>query len=225
MKHREKRYVCQYCGKAFSYSYGLRIHLKVHDTNKNLTELKPEKKKDKVFCWLCKDDFSCTETLNKHLKEYHHADGVGQDSRFPCSLCEKKFADMFSLKAHLKLIHEMKDEEIARLKSLPVYRYIECNVCNKVFNSENKIRIHMKQDHGLKPFEMEILKKECEKCGKKFASKQNLIHHINGAHLHIKPMTCDICQEKFAKHSSLIYHKLRHSGEKPFQCEVSINTY
>lgn len=88
-KHRQKnhgkdKFQCIECGKGFTTTRGLRIHLRIH------ANLKPE------ICKICGKGFADPRTKTNHEKIH-----VG-DYPFSCDLCDKKFPARNPLKAHLR---------------------------------------------------------------------------------------------------------------------------
>ncbi|KFZ49315.1 Zinc finger protein 354C, partial [Antrostomus carolinensis] len=54
----------------------------------------------------------------------------------------------------------------------------------------------------------------CEKCGKNFKERSNLISHQH-VHTGVKPYKCPLCEKSFCKISSLLSHQRVHTSTKP----------
>ncbi|CAG9324462.1 unnamed protein product [Blepharisma stoltei] len=55
-------------------------------------------------------------------------------------------------------------------------------------------------------------------CDKSFNSKYNLKRHINALHLGIKRFECNMCGKKLVSKQNLSEHLYTHTGAKPFKC-------
>jgi len=57
-----------------------------------------------------------------------------------------------------------------------------------------------------------------EFCNASFKNKYNLKRHINTKHLGIRRFECEVCGKKLASKQNLVEHRFIHSNEKPFKC-------
>ncbi|KAM9399566.1 uncharacterized protein ACWYII_031677 isoform 1-T1 [Salvelinus alpinus] len=82
---KEKRFLCSFCGKAFSFPKQVEIHQRIH------TE-------EKLFgCHLCRASFSHSSKLKRHQRVH-----TGEKP-YNCPQCEKRFSHKHQLKMHLKM--------------------------------------------------------------------------------------------------------------------------
>ncbi|XP_064783319.1 zinc finger protein 579-like [Oncorhynchus masou masou] len=82
---KEKRFLCSFCGKAFSFPKQVEIHQRMH------TGEKP------FGCLLCRASFSQSSSLNRHQRVH-----TGEKP-YSCTQCEKRFSRQHQLKMHLKV--------------------------------------------------------------------------------------------------------------------------
>lgn len=125
-----------------------------------------------------------------------------------------------------------------------------CEVCGQSFPVLSKYNKHMIQ-HGNRERNMEAvfikdelsesdqeIKKEddgfidtlgavfrCDECGKGFKLKESLKSHQR-KHTGEKPYICNVCNKKFARNSGLLYHlKHVHMGIKAHGCDICGRTF
>ena len=99
---------CEVCGKVFTKSYNLKVHMSKHTGSRNFA------------CALCGKDFVAKRTLIQHT-ERNHPEFLSQfevEKNRPCDKCEKSFATRTDLWEHLIQVHDF---------PYPV-RCRECNV-------------------------------------------------------------------------------------------------
>ena len=75
--------------------------------------------------------------------------------------------------------------------------------CEKNYQGKFNLKKHVIVRH------LKIKTFNCNECGKKFVSKQNLREH-KFIHLGIKPFRCSFCGKKFRQTSQLCMHKRKH---------------
>ncbi|XP_071024871.1 uncharacterized protein [Oncorhynchus clarkii lewisi] len=82
---KEKRFMCSFCGKAFSFPNQVKIHQRMHTGEKPFS------------CHLCRDSFSHLSSLKRHQRVH-----TGEKP-YPCPQCQKRFSHQHRLKIHLKI--------------------------------------------------------------------------------------------------------------------------
>ncbi|NP_001133810.1 Zinc finger protein 214 [Salmo salar] len=82
---KEKRFMCSFCGKAFSFPNQVKIHQRMHTGEKPFS------------CHLCWDSFSHLSSLKRHQRVH-----TGEKP-YSCPQCQKRFSHQHRLKIHLKI--------------------------------------------------------------------------------------------------------------------------
>ncbi|XP_029605238.1 uncharacterized protein LOC115191591 [Salmo trutta] len=82
---KEKRFMCSFCGKAFSFPNQVKIHQRMHTGEKPFS------------CHLCRDSFSHLSSLKRHQRVH-----TGEKP-YSCPQCQKRFSHQHRLKIHLKI--------------------------------------------------------------------------------------------------------------------------
>ena len=206
--HSEKKYICSYCSKKFTFKKSLEIHIRSH------TGEKP------YHCDICSKDFTRQDSLHKHQKMHL---GV---KPFVCETCGRQFGDKFELQRH-SLSHSQEKPHKCNLcnkayndkKRLKEHMFhhsgtlpYSCDLCGKGFARKYRFHQHMSQHAGEVAF-------RCDTCHKGFYRRSDLNSHLE-THSGRKPFKCDTCGMEFLRESYLRRHLIVHSATKPHHCSI-----
>ncbi|XP_072529441.1 uncharacterized protein [Salminus brasiliensis] len=201
-----KNFPCSLCGKSFSRTSSLNIHLKTHSTERAHN------------CNVCGKAFSRADLLRNHKRTH-----TGERP-FTCNLCGKSYAHQGQLRIH-KRVHtgekpyccphcgkrfKEHNQLKVHLRTHTGERPYTCNVCAKTFTNAGNLRIHLRIHTGEKPY-------CCSQCGKRFNGMGDLKTHYR-IHTGERPYSCDLCAKTFSQAGHLTIHKRMHTGEKPYSC-------
>ena len=175
-----------------------------------------------VQCRKCKRSFAEIKDLVQHVEEY------GADKPnflLQCRLCNGYFSATLSLQLHLQT-HRDKCETF------------ECAVCGKSFDKKAVLEGHMSTHTREKQLQCDHTEEHlstCKVCAHKRARKQYLAAYVNIRSKIIdrqrpkintlypkqkpKKNSCADCKKEFRSKQLLATHRLRHTGERPFECD------
>lgn len=165
---------------------------------------------NKFTCLMCPTDgenkpFSCEAKdlgfMTLHLK-------VDHDTRvYICDICGAEFRKRNDLSSHL-------DDHVAQEEG-----DFQCEICNRIFDNLRLYRIH-KRLHS-----SQIKSWSCERCGKKYSSR-NLLEEHNNTHIGVRPYVCGSCGKDFASKYTFKAHKKTHEArERNFSCSTCDKTF
>jgi len=144
-----------------------------------------------------------------------------------CEICDKEFANKYSLKKHEKSVHDVKQ--------------YPCEVCGKQFHKHHLLKTHMLEHSGdltphkcsqcemcfqspshLKRHQRNHRSFECRKCEISFEHHADLAQHQAAEHTEprsVRLVGCDQCDKQFKCSSILARHKAVHAETRDtLQC-------
>lgn len=176
---------------------------------------------------------------------YHRT--VAHQEKPQCDCCGKIFANKMTLKYHLKLLPNNKEEKPNEKMFIP------CKGCNKVFHSKKSYRSHVVIHEGV-TYPCPICGKlfqwkrnlarhtrnhrerengalyQCRECGKSFSSRDCYNNHMKLSKKHVDDSsyihTCNFCGKKFATKWCMIDHiDWDHLKRIKYQCRVCFKPF
>lgn len=161
-----------------------------------LSEHKREKHAEKVYCRVCKLDFSHESGLRHHLAI------IIQLSK---SENKQKGIDPGILDLHLMEYHDV----LATLPSQTTKDSVSCEICNRDFRHQKHLQSHMANVHDV------LGQYECEHCPLKFNTRVEAENHQGEAH---KYVVCRDCDQEFTDNKSLELHIKTDHAERKIAC-------
>ncbi|XP_046544555.1 uncharacterized protein LOC124254751 [Haliotis rubra] len=239
--HKGRIYKCDSCDKEYKYPSSLRDHLiKFKHTSRDVvTKSRSEqplnkstgKKQDKetAMCDVCGLTFDNILSLRAHIRSHKKEDTTAQSESlrefafkkhveriaaqkerlkasikksglFSCNKCDKKFKLQHSLRRHNIMKHSVCKHQ--------------CNVCKKRFFVPSELKRHMIRHEGERTF-------QCHLCPQAFYHDFGLRRHLK-VHISKEKLAygCELCEKRFAEACYLREHMMKHTGERPFLCDV-----
>lgn len=158
---------------------------------------------------------SCSKSPNKTVVEPH------------CDICGSTFRTVELQRMHLKLVHEVNEEDIQRnglvTGEKDAKNYFPCHLCSKCFKMKGSLRVHLKVVHSFGKtgrIGLPIL----DGYQQSAVSSNNAIesHGSDGSfnaenklnNVEVKAFNCDICAKSFTTKYFLKKHKRLHTGLK-----------
>ncbi|XP_028308090.1 telomere zinc finger-associated protein isoform X2 [Gouania willdenowi] len=89
----------------------------------------------------------------------------------------------------------------------------KCLICNKSFKSKYYLKVHNRRHTGERPF-------GCNKCGKKYFRKENLLMHEMKDCARVQTYSCPTCSSTFQSKEKMRLHVVSHTGEMPHKCSM-----
>ncbi|KAI8431868.1 hypothetical protein MSG28_004427 [Choristoneura fumiferana] len=235
-KMRERKFICENCGKAFFTKSDVAVHMRTHtgetpyacaicpskftQSSAMLRHLKTHSGEKSHGCHTCGKMFGTKDKLRTHLLTHT------TEKRFICQLCNSLFKYNSSLKKHLKLHAEPN-------------RFV-CNYCGRTFNVKGNLKLHISSQHSEKSGFCSICTKnvsnmdthmwrhtgerplKCELCTSSFYELKALAHHMNFRHKNTDKYKCLIegCGMSFPSRPMLAFHHAKlHDTQIPFPCD------
>ena len=163
-KHRNSHirpYPCSECGKSFTSSKHLRVHLRSHHNDRN------------EICTFCDISFIDSSTLRNHMKSAH-SDGVSF-TPYVCRVCRKSFVKKSLLERHYRT-------HSSRNMTATIY----CTECEEPrgFSCQSNLNRHRREIHGSVSRQRNEATVFCTECDepRAFISQSNLNRHQREVH-------------------------------------------
>lgn len=213
-----RKYICDICSAVLANARSLQEHHFLHVEKSKwpfgcdikgcsarfrkasqLTDHKNRHAGIKPFvCPHCNKRFSTSSNLSVHINYHTH------EKKWPCHVCSRVFLTSGNLKLHVQKEHEPDQTGM---------RY-HCRMCDKTLSTHTARKYHEMRHTGEKPY-------ICEECGRGFTQPSGLNTHRK-VHAKIesrKDYSCQICDRSFTSLVALKHHEMKHTGEKPYECE------
>ena len=228
--HKERKFKCENCGKAFSYDVLLRRHKNIcNGSNTPTQEIVKQKLKDVEYSVLKDDNLGRMYQCKKCEKSFHsfhmihqHIFDVHRGKKLRCEHCDKLFSTNSRFAYHKKMYHS--NEGLTS----------KCEICDNTYKNPYVLRVHFNESHRERKF-------KCEKCNEMFPFKSSLEKHSKKCNCFRKQIQskqtlkgfdydvmadgsgriykCQRCEKKFRNNSSIVQHVHYHHREKKIDCE------
>lgn len=133
-------------------------------------------------CWICKKKFATEDILKSHKSKH-------EKQKYKCIKCSRVYSTKFTLKQHVRTVHEGKLYECTFDK------------CKKRFKAYQSLK-----EHHL--IHQNAFKYTCELCGRGFMKSDHFQDHLN-RHSKVKPFHCARCTKSFTRKNELKRHLQR----------------
>ena len=191
--HKTKPFSCKFCDKSFLEVHEVKEHIKIHNSNSEVEELRNQVKSLKTQ----------VEELELKLKvsKSKLTSGTRQKNELISKVENKTAIDLGKTrKRKASAVSAQPDSELAP-KVAKKNQNKTCPICQAVFSKPSNCKQHIAKVHEEKrPF-------ECNECANKFKDKSTLDTHIKGIHMDKKLFNCKICPRGFTRKSRLLIHE------------------
>lgn len=191
--------MCDMCGQIFLDENALAEHKTTHHHDEEPSGVETDEE-----YFLNEDDLvhftpndTSGSTNNPIKKKPAPFMSKNSNGKFECTICHK----MFQLKSEVR-------EHYFRLHC--GCELLQCPQCKFTCYSKSSLDVHLIKCH--------TKRYTCEKCGKMFPYKYQLMTHINAVHLNIRNHTCDLCGKSFKTRANFDTHMARHRDVRNFPC-------
>ncbi|CAG2055042.1 unnamed protein product, partial [Timema podura] len=120
----------------------------------------------------------------------------------------------------------------------------ECNFCGLILTNRNKMKLHLEVHNSDEPLSCDeafecgegfidkLISEEpakegdsnkpftCHMCTKRFNLRSTALRHVKEVHEHTWGHYCPVCNREFARKGAVDNHMRRHTGEKPYTCNI-----
>nr|CAD7443056.1 unnamed protein product [Timema bartmani] len=120
----------------------------------------------------------------------------------------------------------------------------ECNFCGLILTNRNKMKVHLEVHNSDEPLSCDeafecgegfidkLISEEpakegdsnkpftCHMCTKRFNLRSTALRHVKEVHEHTWGHYCPVCNREFARKGAVDNHMRRHTGEKPYTCNI-----
>ena len=198
---KDRSYACEECGESFLFKYKLKMHI----NSKHLNDA--GQSADDFTCGECGCKLGSLPGLTFHMRKHHNKSLTYRKSiEYLCSDCGFMAPSNKKLREH--------QEAHCGSSSKPK---VQCEVCGKTVLKVS-LKMHKVKMHS-------DFKEQCDRCGERYATKTDLLRHINVVHLRILLYSCPVCGDRFPTSDSLRYHKVKAHEKPSFYCQVCGKCY